>query len=150
MRGANPFFIVGNGWDDARPTGEELPYKGDVDIISMHMKIPRSERETLTGPAVVGVIVGVFAAVCSVPHTSWRTSAGSLLRSDLACRETVGVAQGGKKLPGLSSDHALDKPCLPTGWQIRSLLACLRRHRKIHQAVVEDRQRVIRHLVHER
>ena len=41
MNGANhqmsgistyPFFIFGNGWDHARPAGEELPYKGDTVI----------------------------------------------------------------------------------------------------------------------
>jgi virginiamycin A acetyltransferase len=41
MNGANhqmsgistyPFFIFGHGWEHARPTGEELPYKGDTVI----------------------------------------------------------------------------------------------------------------------
>lgn len=30
------------------------------------MKFSQSERETLTGPAMVGIVVGIFFAVCTV------------------------------------------------------------------------------------
>lgn len=34
------------------------------------MKLSQSERDTLTGPTVVGVVVGVFFAVCTVAFNS--------------------------------------------------------------------------------
>lgn len=34
------------------------------------MKLSHSERETLIGPAVVGIVVGIFVAVCTVAFNS--------------------------------------------------------------------------------
>lgn len=34
------------------------------------MKLSKSERETLIGPAMVGSIVGIFAAVCTIAFNS--------------------------------------------------------------------------------
>ena len=34
------------------------------------MKISRIERDTLTGPAAAGVVVGIFAALCTVAFNS--------------------------------------------------------------------------------
>lgn len=52
------------------------------------MKLSRSERETLVGPAVVGIVVGIFFAVCTVAFNSeykpavssdWSTTSDAVL-----------------------------------------------------------------------
>lgn len=41
------------------------------------MKLSQSERETLIGPAVVGVVLGIFFAVCTVAFNSEYKAAAS-------------------------------------------------------------------------
>lgn len=52
------------------------------------MKLSRSERETLTGPAAVGIVVGVFFSACTVafnneyggaPASDWSTTGDAML-----------------------------------------------------------------------
>lgn len=68
-------------------------------------------------------------ALLDFPESQFDLPSLHVVRSDLAPEN--GAHRTGRSGTAMAfTNHAFDEPCLPVRWQIRALLACLRRNRK--------------------